>query len=251
MTPAPHTPTIASCTVPLTTRIETLVSDVPGWSPVDELFTLATLVYATAHLPGDIVEVGSWHGRSALVLGDAARATRGQVHCVDLFPAKDDWYRNADGTWSFRVRIGDETFGGYQQQTVWTDPFEQQVVPLYEEQPDVLGQLRSRIAAHGLGHIVIPHRGTSGTFLRSVSDRFRCRVLFLDGDHGYDAVRQDIEHLAPRLVPGGWLVFDDAFSGYEGVDRAITELVLENPAFDLGQQMTRKCFAARRAPIGT
>ncbi len=250
MTSLHQIPAAPVSTVPLTSRIETLVQDVPGWSPVDQLFTLATLVYATADIPGDIVEVGSWHGRSAIVLGEAARATHGSVHCIDLFPTREDWYRNDDGTWSFRVRIGEETFGGYQQQTVWADPFEQQVVPLYDEQPDVLGEFRKRIVARGLQDVVHAHRGTSATFAGTLPDRFRCRLLFLDGDHGYDAVRSDIEHLAPRLSPGGWIVFDDAFSTYEGVNRAITELVLDNPAFDLRQQMTRKCFAARRAPLG-
>ena len=51
--------TPARVVTPLVTEIETLVEGVPGWSPIDELFTLSTLVYATAHLPGDVVEVES------------------------------------------------------------------------------------------------------------------------------------------------------------------------------------------------
>ena len=247
MTPA-TTDTLAARTTPLVDRIEALVRDVPGFSPVDELLTLATLVHATTHLPGDLVEVGSWHGRSALVLGDAVRATHGVVHCIDLFPRREDWYRNADGTWSFQVRIGGETFGAYQQQTVWAEPFAQRVATLYDAVPDVHAEFQARMTAAGLQSIVRAHRGTSATFLRDVGPAFRCRLAFLDGDHGYDAVRADIEHLAPRVVPGGWLVFDDAFSGYEGVDRAIRDHILGRADFDVCQQITRKCFAARRTP---
>ena len=48
-------------------------------------------------------------------------------------------------------------------------------------------------------------------------------------------------------MAGGWICFDDAFSSYEGVDRAIARLVIDNPAYDLTRQLTRKCFAARKA----
>lgn len=241
----PATP--ASATRPLVDDIAQWVDGVPGFTPVDELFALATLAFTTAHLPGDLVEVGSWHGRSALVLGEVARRTHGRVHGIDLFPGRDDWYRNADGTWSVRVQIGSRTIAAYTEQTVWQEPFVAQVAPLYDTQPDVLGGFCRRMSARGLSDIVVPHRGTSTTFAETMPAAFRSRLVFLDGDHGYEAVCRDIEQLLPTLVPGGWLVLDDAFSSYDGVDRAIRELLLDHPAFDVRQQMTRKCFAARLA----
>src|SRR5438105_1134659 len=95
----------AQSALSLASEIEALVADVPGWSPLDELFTLSLLAYSTAHLPGDLVEVGSWCGRSSVVLGAAARDTHGLVHCVDLFPERNDWRRNSDGTYSMSVNI--------------------------------------------------------------------------------------------------------------------------------------------------
>ena len=74
--------TLSRIETPLVAEIETLVEGVPGWSPIDELFTLSTLVYATAHLPGDVVEVGSWFGRSAIALGTAVRDTHGLVRVI-------------------------------------------------------------------------------------------------------------------------------------------------------------------------
>ncbi|MEY4592782.1 MAG: hypothetical protein RIR18_1677, partial [Pseudomonadota bacterium] len=74
-------------TIPIFTQIEEAVKSIPGWSPLDQLMALFTLAYSSSHLPGDILELGSWCGRSAVALGMAAKLTGiGKVHCVDLFP---------------------------------------------------------------------------------------------------------------------------------------------------------------------
>lgn len=229
--------------------VEALVAGLPGWSPVDELFTLAMLAHATAGLGGDFVEVGSWLGRSAVVLGAAARDTGGQVHCIDLFPGRDDWYRNADGSYSCEVDIDGQRYSGYQEQTVWADPFHAQLAPRYQDCPDLMAAFEANVRARGLGSVVMAHRGTSATFAASRPAGFQVRLLFIDGDHGYRAVIDDIDQLLPYLVPGGWICFDDAGSGYEGVDRAIAERIATDPRFDLARQMTRKCFVARRARV--
>jgi predicted O-methyltransferase YrrM len=240
--------TPARVETPLVTEIETLVEGVPGFSPIDELFTLSTLVYATGHLPGDVVEVGSWFGRSAIALGAAVRDTHGVVHCIDPFPGRDDWRQNADGSYSFEVEIDGQRHVSYQEQTVWGAPFEQHLAPLYAQSASVYDGFLANVHTRGLGRIVKPHRGTTATFAAQAPPDFRCRVIFLDGDHGATAVDDDLQRLLPYLVDGGWICFDDAFSVYEGVDRAIRAHVLDNPAFDIARQMTRKCFAARRAP---
>ena len=90
----------------------------------------------------------------AATVAVAARDTHGLVHCIDLFPRREDWYRNADGTWSFQVRIGGETFGAYQQQTVWAEPFAQRVATLYDAVPDVHAEFQARMTAAGLQSIV-------------------------------------------------------------------------------------------------
>lgn len=234
-------------TTSLVTEIEALVDGVPGWSPIDQLFALSLLAYATSHLPGDLVEVGSWLGRSAITLGAAARDTHGVVHCIDPFPARDDWRRNADGTFSCAVEIDGRRHPSYQEQTVWPAAFEQHLAPTYAQHASILEAFLDNTRRRGLDTVVKPHRGTAATFVEQMPSAFRCRLLFLDGDHGYHAVGDDIARLSPFLVPGGWICFDDAFSSYEGVDRAIAQLVIDNPAYDLKRQLTRKCFAARKA----
>lgn len=233
---------------PIWSQIEAAVKDVPGWSPADQLYSLFTLAVSSSHLGADLLEVGSWCGRSAVALGLAARLTgRGAVHCIDLFPERDDWYHNEDGTFSLRVSLQGGAVSAYTGQRVWAEAFERDIRPLYAKNPSLFDMFRDTIAARGLSPVVKPFRGTVETFLAAAPKDFRCRLAFLDGDHGYEAVCSDITRVSAHLVPGGWLCFDDAFSTYEGVDRAIRELVMGNRAFDFTQQMTRKFFVARKA----
>lgn len=236
-----------SRTIPATIQIDALVAGVPGWSPLDQLCALYQLGLCTAHLPGDTVEIGSWCGRSALVLGSSARATgSSRVHCVDYFPNRDDWSQNSDGSYSFSVFIEGRSYGGHREQTVWKEPFERDIVPVYEHNPSLWDLFLENVRRNKLHETIVPLRGDSDIFVRSVDPAFQCRLAFIDGGHDYDSVARDIDNLTPFLVPGGWICFDDAFSTYKGVDRAIEDRVLASPQFDLGQQLTRKFFAARR-----
>ena len=59
-------------------------------------------------------------------------------------------------------------------------------------------------------------------------------ILYIDGGHAYDVVRSDIEHYAPLVKPGGYLVIDDCnnrldmpdgyFRGIESVSKAVDEV---------------------------
>lgn len=72
-------------TNPVIGQIEKLVDGVPGWTPIDQLFSLFLLAY-TADAEGDILELGSWCGRSASALALAASLIGDvKVHCVNLF----------------------------------------------------------------------------------------------------------------------------------------------------------------------
>lgn len=232
-------------THPITSKIEELVDGVPGWSPSDQLFALFNLVYLT-DVEGSILELGSWCGRSASVLGFAAQMTgTPKVYCVDLFPEKSDWRKNADGTYSFSVSVDGCQIGAYEEQTVWAEPYERQIAPLYEKYNGIEDIFKETIARNGLTDIVVPFKGDLNHFVTNVPDDFRCKLAFIDGDHGYDAVCKDIQNIEKFLVPGGWICFDDAFSSYEGVNQAITDKIINNPRYERCQQLTRKCFVAR------
>jgi hypothetical protein len=235
---------------PVWTQIEALVENVHGWTPIDQLFALYLLAWTTAELDGDIVEVGSWCGRSAVVLAAAAKATgSSKVHCVDLFPEKNDWKENSDGSYSFDMVIDGKRYAGYQEQTVWKEAFESQTGRVYDAYSGVFDCFRETVAKRGMDDVVQPHRGDLASFLANVGRDFRCRLAFLDGDHGYEAVREDIRNIDKHLVHGGWMCFDDAFTSYGGVSRAISEIIIANPNYECCQQLTRKLFVARKKPV--
>jgi hypothetical protein len=234
-------------TTSLIKQLEDAVQPIPGWSPIDQLYSLFNLVYLTAGLEGDILEIGAWCGRSAVALGMAAQLTGGvRIHCIDLFPAKDDWRENPDGSFSFEVTIDGRKFGGYQEQTVWREPFLKDIAPLYEKYASVYDIFAESIRNNELDSLITAWRGDSTTFVSRINDNFKCRVAFIDGDHSYDAVCTDIQNIERFLVPGGWVCFDDAFSHYDGVNRAITDCVINSGKYEFCQQMTRKFFVARK-----
>jgi predicted O-methyltransferase YrrM len=54
-------------------------------------------------------------------------------------------------------------------------------------------------------------------------------LLWVDGCHDFDAVQSDIRYFVPHVLPGAWIVFDDAAGGvFPGVEKAIAE---EMPRF--------------------
>ena len=231
---------------PIVETINEMVSDIPGWSPEDQLYTLYLLGITTAKLGGDILEIGSWCGRSSTVLALAAKNSGiGKIHCVDLFPSLDDWFENQDGTYSFKVRIGERIYGGYSNQTVWKEPYEQQIIPMYERYGSNLQAIfQNTVERKGFSKIITDYKGTTYEFASEYNGKLR--LAFIDGDHGYRAVCEDIQIVEKCLQPGGWIVFDDAFSVYEGVNQAIIDKIISSGRYELAGQFTRKCFGARR-----
>ena len=241
---------MTNMTTPIVEQIEKAVETIPGWSPIDQLSMLFALTLSSSHLEGDVLEVGSWCGRSAVVLGMAARLCEGtKVHCVDLFPDKEDWYQNEDGTYSLSVVIDGAKIDALQQNTVWAEPYERDIAPIYDRFRSTWDAFDGAIKTNGLQDIVTPYKATINTFAKAAPDDLKVRLAFLDGDHGFDAVCNDIETVERFLVPGGWICFDDAFSFYDGINAAIRERVIDNPGYDCCQQLTRKFFVARRKPV--
>ncbi|MGZ3278348.1 MAG: class I SAM-dependent methyltransferase [Caulobacteraceae bacterium] len=227
--------------------VRRIANETPGWSPPEQLLVLATLSAATDRLGGDVIEVGSWCGRSAAALALGLRPGRGAVHAIDIFPTRSEWRENEDGTWScFSVRNG-RTIASCVDVTVWKQPFEEHIAPLYARagEDGVRAAFDRTLEAFGVADRVIAHAGESRDFVERASPDLRCRLAFLDGDHGYDSVCRDLDMVERFLAPGGWLCLDDAFTVYDGIDRAIRERVIDGP-YENGRQATRKMFIAQR-----
>lgn len=237
----------SNVTEPIINYIEKMVSDIPGWSPVDQLYSLFLLEYSNANIDGDVIEIGSWCGRSSSVLSLAAKMTNTKrVICVDLFPNKNDWFHNDDDTYSFSLNIKDKDYLAYIEQSVWAEPFERDILPVYKKNENLLDIFSGNMKKLGYENIAFPLRGDSFALKHYVDKNFKCKFAFIDGDHGYKAVCNDIMNVEKYLVSGAWICFDDAFSSYDGINKAICELIIDNPDYSNKQQITRKLFVARK-----
>lgn len=227
-------------------KIENLVNNIPGWCPSDQLFAMYLLAINSKDLEGDLLEIGSWCGKSAVVLALAAEKIGATLQCVDLFPNKEDWFENEDRTYSFSTEINGRTIFANKNVTVWKEPFENSILPVYDKYGDNLQRIfRNNIDNSGFKNIVLEHKADSTEFIRMFPDK-KIKFAFIDSDHSYEGACTDIENVERLLVPGGWMVFDDAFSSYEVVDKAIQEKIIDSKKYDIKQQLTRKCFAARK-----
>jgi hypothetical protein len=136
------------------------------------------------------VEIGSWVGRSALVFADYFS----KVFCVDLWDLceTDDWPCND------RSSIDDKKI---------SRSFE---------------IFCNNVGEH-LYRDIFPLRGYSWTFARSWPARsLSIDLLFIDADHLYDSVREDLLNWRPYVNPYGVIVFHD-YGTYEGVTRVVDE----------------------------
>jgi predicted O-methyltransferase YrrM len=153
----------------------------PGFMPEDEGLALHA---AALRAPcGPWLEIGSYCGKSACYLGDAARA-RGTV----LFSV--DHHRGSE-----------ENQPGER----YHDPALVDVAGLV----DTLPGLRRTLVTAGLEGTVIPVVGPS----RTVATHWRTPLglLFIDGGHSAVAAHGDYEAWLPHLVAGGLLLIHDVF----------------------------------------
>ncbi|WP_434098139.1 class I SAM-dependent methyltransferase [Streptomyces sparsogenes] len=156
-----------------------------GFMPVDEglaLYAAAADAAAALRLP--LLEVGTYCGRSTILLAAAARAA---------------------GTVAVTV---DHHRGSEEQQPGWEyhDP---EVVDPEVGRMDTLPTFRRTLHAAGLEDHVIAVVGRSpqvaGVWGRQVG------LVFIDGGHTDEHATADYEGWAPHLAPGGLLVIHDVF----------------------------------------
>lgn len=119
-----------------------------------------------------MLEIGSWMGASAVVLGAEARARAGRLVCVD-------WWAGEDGNDADPLRAWARSWH--------TDP---------------MGAFWRRIRKAELVGTVMPMRGKSQDVLPLLMP-YLFHFVWIDGDHRYKGVRFDIEQARRLIAPGG------------------------------------------------
>lgn len=140
---------------------------------------------------GDVVEIGSWQGRSSLFLAQAVKESgNGKFYAIDHFggnAGKESFYK-VDGSLDNLK-----------------DNFLNNMVKFGLDESVTLLDMENTQAAERLKGRTI-------------------RFLFIDGDHTREGVEKDITLFFPMLTKGSIVVFDDYFEGFPGVIEAVDAL---------------------------
>jgi predicted O-methyltransferase YrrM len=191
---------------------------IDGWlTPAEaiELYELAR------RLPGPqpvAVEIGSWQGRSSVVLARGLREKdQATLYCVDPFDSSGDAQSSAE--YAARAAAADNPL---------RETFVQNL--LRAGVRDVVEVLQ------GHSHQVAPG------FERPID------LLFLDGDHSYEGVRRDFIDWAPKVQQGGFLCMHDVrHPVHQGPRRVVDELLATDPGWEVVRTVDSMLVARRRA----
>ena len=164
---------------------------VEGWLDDSEARLLIESVVSAANASPDcsIVEVGSYCGKSTVVLGLTLKQlekSRARVYAVD---PHDGMISTLDGS----------------------------VAPSHP----TLEHFRANIAAAGVTSLVEPIVAHS----HEVSWTREIDLLFVDGLHDYAHVSADFSHFAPFVKPRGAVAFHDCAPHFPGVKKLVKELI--------------------------
>jgi MMP 1-O-methyltransferase len=170
-----------------------LALNTPGFLAENEIRFLGTLAVCTP-ASGAIVEIGSFKGKSTVMLATMARKYGlGRVVAID--PHQGLSYLGPD----------------------------------MPQQSPTLDEFLANIKSAGLDANVEVQRGYS----REVARDWRrpIRLLWIDGDHSYKGCKEDFELFSPYLAEGAVVAFHDTLNIFEGPIRVFVEEVLRSDRF--------------------
>lgn len=182
---------------------------IPGWVQENEAVSLIKTAYDLPPNPV-IVEVGSFVGKSAVLLA-GARKLRGDgiVHCIDPFDASGDDYSTP-----FYLRVAKR------------------------RKMSLEDWFAENMQRTGLTAYVKAHKATGQEIGRTWSTPID--MLYLDGDQTPEGARETFDLFIPYLKPGGMLVVHntaerDYDPGHDGSYRLVKEVVREPEYTDIYQ----------------
>ena len=177
----------------LPTRFDKILA-IPGWTFEPALrFLMASIQALPDH--SSVVEIGVWQGRSALAMAEACRGTDKKVFAIDPWQE----YKQAGVDVSSRLKEWDvNSFA------------------------DVYDAFRSNCRKFDLERWVMPIRSPSVDAAKNWSHG-PVAMVFIDGNHDYDAVTADLSAWVPLLQRGRLVCGDDW--NWETVRTAVTDFV--------------------------
>lgn len=142
---------------------------------------------------GVIVEIGSWKGKSTIWLAKGSQAgPRVKVYAVD--------------------------------------PHSDTAVHRLRSEPGTFDEFQSNISRAGVADLVSPVVATSVDAAANFNEPIE--MIFIDGDHEYEAVKQDFKLWYPKVIDGGVMAFHDTTASiWEGPKIFVAERVYRSRDF--------------------
>lgn len=169
------------------------LDDIPGWFfwP-DQCAFRHFLGQEAVRSEGNLVELGTYLGRSAVLIGDYLQSGE-TFTALDLFGGSTDEHNKAENDGSYR--------------NLTREAFESNYLALHDELPVIVQDLSSAIVDH------VPPASV--------------RFMHVDASHLYEHVVVDIASARALMAPGGVVAFDDFRSEHTpGVAAAVWEAVI-------------------------
>jgi hypothetical protein len=170
------------------------LNNIQGWLDYEEAdLLICTALKACIELkaPHNIVEVGSYHGKSTVLLGTVVRSffSKSKVYAID-------------------PHEGVVGACGHDLQNL----------------PPSLEMFNKNIADAGLNEVVELIKKCSFNVAWNKPISF----LFIDGLHDYNNVSRDFSHFAGYVSKGGYIAFHDYISYYPGIITFVDEILKTN-----------------------
>ena len=186
---------------------------IPGMCDNDKIYALFAIFRQT--VKGDVVEIGSWWGKSAFILNRLAHLYDvGHLLCVDPW-LNENLAQGEKMVDSSSAQVdAEEAFAIFE---INLSPYSFNNVN-YLRMPSVDG-------ANSFKKNKCITTATFGTveYCRKIS------VLHIDGNHSYESVKLDIESWFDFMLPGGWIIFDDYIWPYGNGPKLVgDEFLLQN-----------------------
>ena len=168
---------------------------IPGMCDNEKICALHEI--ARASVAGDVVEIGSWWGKSAFVLARLALCFEvGKLLCVD--PWSNDHLVQDDGKSlvdSVSAQVDAVEALGI---------FEINLLPYNANHVNDLRMTSTEAARH-----YRIRRSASTPAFGTTQYRGEISILHIDGNHSYGAASADIAAWSDLILPGGWMIIDD------------------------------------------
>jgi len=170
--------------------------DIDGWFDWEKLYRKLLIEMPNN---GIAIEVGSWMGSSAIFFAECIKASgkKIQFYCVDI----------------------------------WVDSFEHDafintINKAKSLNTNLFELFMSNVTKYECNNIINPLKGNSNFAVKNFENN-SIDMVFIDADHSYDAVKNDINLWWNKLKSGGTMAGHDYFWSPDGVKKAVDEFFIE------------------------